>query len=420
MNIKKNNRDSVTPEKEYVMDYVHQLCEPAGEMVFPLNGGTPLAAAGDTVLVGQKLSEGENALSTVHSSCSGTVKAVERRSDGSKETVCVVVENDRKFLPAESIACPSDWMELGRFEILEKIRMGGAVGTLPKRFPTAAGLSLQDPEDVSRIVVDGSEWEPYISSDDDVLRTFSFGVVTGLRILMRLFPGAEGVILIGENRESAVNYILDAVRDAAGICVVTAPEGRPLGDEKMIGRMLSGDESSVCVTVTPSEANAVYDAVCRSAPFIKRVVTVAGSAVRNPGNYLVRIGTSCQELLNAAGGVRPGTEVRKAVLGGALTGVSLSSLDVPVQKNTGALLLFAEEEQERETECIRCGKCAKVCPAGLMPMLLMKAAEKGEFSRFAQKLRGGECIECGACTWICPAKRPLSRKIGYSKTLSGG
>lgn len=419
MNTRNIIRDSVTPEKEYVMDYVHLLCEPAGEMVFPLSGGSALVQVGDPVLVGQQLSEGENALSVVHCSCSGTVKAIERRSDGSKETVCVVVDNDRRFLPAEGVGRREDWMELSRSDILKKIRSAGAVGTKPKRFPTAVRLSQLDPDEVSRIIVDGSEWEPYISSDDDTLRTFSFGVVTGLRILMRLFPGAEGVILIGESRESTVNYILDAVRDAAGICVATTPDGCPMGDEKMIGRMLSGDEYSVCVTVTPTESNAVYNAVCRSEPFVRRVVTVAGTAVKNPGNYLVRTGTSCAELLKAAGGIRPGTDVGKAVLGGALTGISLSGLDVPIQKNTGALLLFADEPEERETGCIRCGKCAKICPAGLKPMLLLKAVEKGEFTRFKEKLRGSECVECGACTWICPAKRPLSQKIGYALTLAG-
>ena len=192
-----------------------------------------------------------------------------------------------------------------------------------------------------------------------------------------------------------------------------------MGDERMITRMLSGDENSVSVTLTPAEANAVCDAVCRSEPFIRRVVTVAGTAVKNPGNYLVRIGTSCVELLKAAGGVRPETDVGKAVLGGALTGISLTALDVPVQKNTGALLLFDTQTEEKETGCIRCGKCAKICPAGLKPMLLMKAAEKGEFSRFKEKLHGSDCVECGACTWICPAKQPLSQKIGYALTLSG-
>ena len=355
-------RETVTPEKEYVMDYVHLICEAAGEMVFPLNGAAPLVAPGDEVLVGQSLAEG------VCCSCSGTVKALERRSDGSKEVLCAVVDNDRKFRTAEGIGAKCDWQELSRSDILERIRLAGAVGTDPKRFPTAAKLASLDPEDVSRVIVDGSEWEPYISSD-------------------------------------------------GGISVAVTRAGMPLGSEKLIGRLLSGGDDAVCVTVTPAEANAVYEAAALSTPFYRRVVTVAGTAVKNPGNFMVRVGTSCEELLKAAGGVRPGVSVGKAVLGGALSGTSVSSLDVPVQKNTGALLLFAEETETSESECIRCGRCAKICPAGLMPMLLLKAAEKGDLKEFS-KLRGGECADCGACSWVCPSKRPLADRISYTRRLS--
>lgn len=163
----------------------------------------------------------------------------------------------------------------------------------------------------------------------------------------------------------------------------------------------------------------MYDAVCRATPFIRRIVTVAGTAVKNPGNYLVRIGTSCAELLAATGGLRSEVHTDRAVLGGALTGVPLSSLDVPIQKDSGALLLFAEEAPEQSTECIRCGRCARICPAQLKPMLLLKAAEQGDMAAFAKKLNGGECIDCGACSWICPAKRPLASMIAYSRALTG-
>ena len=404
-------RETVTPEKEYVMDYVHQICEAAGEMVFPLNGAAPLVSPGDEVLVGEALAEG------ICCSCSGTVKALERRSDGRKEVLCAVVDNDRKFRPAEGIGAKRDWSELSRSEILEMIRLSGAVGNDPARFPTAAKLASLDPEDVSRVIVDGSEWEPYISSDGDILATRSHGVVNGLRILLRLFPGAEGVILIGEDKPRAADYILDAIRASGGISVAVTKEGIPLGSEKGIGRLLSGGDDVLCVVLTPAEANAVYEAVALSTPFFRRVVTVAGTAVKNPGNFMVRVGTSCDELVRAAGGVRPGVSIGRAVLGGALSGTSLSSLDVPVQKNTGALLLFSEEPETAESECIRCGRCAKICPAGLMPMLLLKAAEKGNLKEFS-KLRGGECADCGACSWVCPSKRPLADRISYTRRLS--
>ena len=412
------DRDAVIPEKEYVTDYVHQVCEPGGELVFPLRGAKPLVSVGEEVRTGQPLGRNTNGRPCAHSSASGTVKTIERRNDGRGETMCIVVDNDRKFLPVQPPESISDWQELGRQELLNKILDGGAVGIHPRRCPTAARLEELGSEDVARVIVDGTEWEPYVSSDDDTLRTHSFGVVTGLRILLRLFPGAEGLILIGDDKQSALNYILDAARDAGGISVVSTPAGRPLGDEQMIAQLFSGGERAHTVVVTPTEANAVCEAVCSGIPLMRRVVTVAGSAVKNPGNYLVRVGMSCAELLAAAGGLRPGTTAEKAVLGGAMTGLSLTSLEVPVQKDTAALLLFESSGEEAETACIRCGRCARVCPAGLMPMLLTQAAERGDPARF-DSLRGQKCVECGACTWICPAKRPLARSIRYALTLAG-
>ena len=431
MRIQKIDRAALPPEKSYALDAVHTVYEPQGELVYPLSRGSgpaarPLDGVGEAVLVGQKLSEcADNPALGVHSACSGTVTAIERRQTARGERLCLVVDNDKMFRPV-SDAAETDWLELSRGEILARIRANGVLGLNVDRFPTAGQLDALAPDDVAHVAVDGSEWEPIISSDDDILRTCSHPVVTGLRILLRLFPGAGASLLIGDDKSRAIEYISQASGSAGGIRVVAVPAGRPLGDERMIARALTAREKSArrarCLVVTCAEAAAICAAVCRGEPWFRRIVTVAGPAVKNPGNYMVRVGTSCAELLSAAGGLRPGAVIQKAVLGGPITGLGLSDLDVPVEKDTGALLLFDEDAEAQarktETECIRCGRCARACPAGLLPMQLLRAAEKGDLAEF-RRLHGEKCIHCGVCTWICPARQPLAERLAYTGALAG-
>ena len=416
-------RGGIRPQdsKAYIGDYVHLLYEPAGDLVIPLTAGfgakaKALVSVGDEVMVGQRLSECPQLPSLgAHSPCSGRIKAIERRETASGITECIVLENDRRFDLIDGVGAKIDWLELSRSDILSRIIEAGASGILPKRFPTAAKLDQLKPDSVSRIVVDGSGWEPVVTSDTDILRTRAYEVADGLKILLRLFPGAAGVILIGKDKEDTLDSVRDALRGAEGIKIKVVPAGQPTGSEEMIQSALSsivpGSCKDICLVETAAEAAAISDAVSRSTPFFRRIVTVAGSAVKNPGNFLVRIGTSCAELLAAAGGLRPGIKAENAVLGGPLTGTALSTLDVPVLKDTTALLLFAEDEREKtEGECIRCGRCADICPAGLLPMELLKAARSGEIDKF-EKLHGLDCISCGMCSWACPSRQPLAEYL---------
>ena len=418
--LKKTFRGGIRPYdgKEYLQDYVHVVYEPSGEMVFPLppKGGKALVAPGDRVLVGQKIAESPgDPARNVYCSCSGTVKTVERRPTAEGETVCITVENDRRFQPAEGIGAPADYQSLTREEILRRIAEAGIPG-------------IPDRADISRVAADATDWEPFVTCESDLVRTRGYGIAAGLRVLLRLYPGAEGVILIGDDNTKAIADMEEALGAGAGMRVCPVPAGVAPGREDRILRLISGQKTASrpqrggLLVKSAAEIYAVYEAVCLSTPFFRRIVTVAGPAVKNPGNFLVRTGTACAELLSAAGGVRKGVTVRKAVLGGAMTGTALSGLDVPVQKDSGALLLFAEDAAEipekTATECIRCGRCAKACPAGLQPMLLAKAAEKCDIAKY-RKLCGGECILCGACEWACPAKRPLTELFRYAGGLLG-
>jgi len=155
-------------------------------------------------------------------------------------------------------------------------------------------------------------------------------------------------------------------------------------------------------------------------PLFSQVFTLSGDAAANPGNWIVRDGTSFAELLEAAGGLKGGVTLKKALVGGPMMGIALGSLDVPIQKQNNGLTLMAEDANElaeaQQTACLRCGRCATVCPVGLLPQPMSEAAISKNYDRYENKLYGLECIQCGSCTFICPAKRPLMQIFKEAKS----
>jgi electron transport complex protein RnfC len=152
---------------------------------------------------------------------------------------------------------------------------------------------------------------------------------------------------------------------------------------------------------------------------MSRYVTVSGDAVANPRTMSVRIGTSCEELVEAAGGIKSGVTVKKVLSGGPMMGIAMSSLDVPLCKNNNALTVMAEDEVEKAdqlmTACIRCGRCAHACPIHLIPQMMADAAERKDYDQYEKRLYGLDCIACGSCTYVCPAKRPLMQLFKQAK-----
>ena len=175
-----------------------------------------------------------------------------------------------------------------------------------------------------------------------------------------------------------------------------------------------------CVVDNVGTLYAIQRAVVFNEPLYAQVFTLTGDAAANPGNFIVRDGASFAELLHFAGGLKPGVTLKKALVGGPMMGIALGSLDVPIQKQNNGLTLMVEDANEiaeaQMTACLRCGRCATVCPVGLLPQPMAEAATAGNYERFEKKLYGLECIQCGSCTYICPAKRPLMQIFKQAKS----
>lgn len=407
-----------------------EILNPGDTLVYPLSQhigamAKPLVKAGDRVLVGQKIAEKGGFISAnIHSSVSGTVKAIEKRLVATGGMVdSIVVENDGMYEEAAPIFSGNP-DELSKDEIIKIIEEAGIVGMGGAGFPTNVKLSPKNADIIDSIIVNGAECEPYLTSDYRRMVEQTDRLVKGLKIVLKIFPDAKGYFGIEDNKPEAIEALLKATENEDRIEVVPLKTKYPQGGErsmiyavtgrKINSKMLPADVG--CIVHNVDTIYAIYNAVYNGKPLIERIVTITGDAVSTPKNFQVRIGTSFRELIDAAGGFT--TEPEKIISGGPMMGFSFFNIDVPVVKGSSSLLAFIKDDvsHEEPSACIRCGRCAAACPEHLLPMKLAALAGQNEPEEF-KKLGGMECVECGCCSYVCPAKRQVTQSVRSMKKL---
>ena len=400
-----------------------------GEAVYPLSQhigapARPLVKKGDRVLAGQKIAEATSFVSAnIHSAVSGTVKAIEKRDvPGGGKVDSIVIENDGLFEETDYEAKIRPLEELYREDVIAIIREAGIVGMGGAGFPTDVKLSPKNEGDIDCIIVNGAECEPYLTSDYRRMIEEPEKVVNGLKIVLGLFQGAQGIIAVEDNKPDAIRLLQEKTKDEPRIRVNKVKTKYPQGAERQLiyantGRyvnssMLPADAG--CIVHNVDTIISIYEAVILGRPVISRVVTVTGDCIETPQNFLVPIGTSYRELVEAAGGFRK--DPAKVIAGGPMMGKALYNLDIPVTKGTSAILALSKDAVADSTpsQCIKCGKCVSICPGQVEPYLLADLAEAKDIDNFL-KNNGMECCECGCCSYICPAKRHLTQTIAGTR-----
>ncbi len=371
------------------------------------------------MLQGQKIAEAAGFVSApIYATVSGTVKAIEpRRVVTSNEVMSIVVENDGLY---EEVEYPKHkpYEELSREEIINIIKEAGIVGMGGAGFPTFIKLSPKEPDKIDYIIANCAECEPYLTSDYRRMVEEPEKLIGGLKIILRLFDHAKGILAVEDNKPDAIALLKKLTADEPDITVTPLKTKYPQGSERSIiyattGRAINSSmlpADAGCIVDNVDTIVAIYHAVTEGKPLMYRIVTVTGDAINDPRNFIVRIGTMYDELIDEAGGCKE--QPVKVVSGGPMMGFGMFDLHVPTTKTASALLCLTKDDVSdmEPTACIKCGRCVEVCPQRLVPNKLMVAAIHNDSETFL-KLNGLECVECGCCSYTCPAKRPLTQSI---------
>lgn len=382
---------------------------------------------GDSVKTGQVIATHEGFVSSnIHSSVSGRIGIIEEVMDSSgfKHTaISIRVKGDEWEENIDRSDSLMEEINLTPKEIVARIMEAGVVGMGGAAFPSHVKLSVPEGKHVEYLLINGVECEPYLTADHRLMLEKPKEIIVGIKILMKALGVEKAIIGIEDNKRDAVELFQELLKAEKGITVEELEVHYPQGGEKQLIQALLNREvpsgglpADVGVIVhNVGTTFAIYEAVQKNKPLIDRVVTVTGKSVKQPSNFLVRIGTPVIDLLIAAGGVPEDTG--KIVSGGPMMGKAIADLDVPIAKGTSGILLIPKEESMRAEvyNCVHCGKCIEACPMGLEPYRLLILSKKGNHER-AKEEHILDCIECGSCAFVCPSNRPIIDYIRLGKT----
>ncbi|MDA3882027.1 MAG: electron transport complex subunit RsxC [Bacteroidales bacterium] len=388
----------------------------------------PIVARGDEVKVGAKIAEASGFVSAfIHAPVSGTVQKIDKMmcASGFYQDVIVIKTNGDVW--EETINRTDEVISdisLSAEEIRTKVLENGIVGMGGATFPSHVKFIVPDGKKAEELIINGVECEPYLSSDHRLMLEKAEEIFVGIEIIKKAIGVPVAYVGIEKNKPDAIELFSTIAEKHPTITVIPLEVKYPQGGEKQLIKAVTGKE--VPIGGLPIDAGsivhnvgtvfAVYEAVQKNKPLIERVITVTGKQVLQQSNFLVRIGTPVQQLIDAAGGVPEDTG--KVIAGGPMMGKTITSLNAPVTKGTSGILMMPSTESKREemANCIRCGKCISVCCVGVEPYLLMSLAEH-EMVDELQEHAVMQCIECGSCSFSCPAHRPLLDYIRLGKNI---
>ncbi len=388
---------------------------------------TPVVQKGDKVKVGQLIGEAQAFMcANVHSPVSGTVVKVEPCKDAfglAKPAVYIKVEGDEWMETIDRTSDIKRECTLEPKEIVAKLKEMGIVGLGGATFPAHIKYSIPEGKKAEYLIINAAECEPYLTSDYRVMMEHAEEVCIGVSILRKALGVPNAYIGIENNKPLAIAKMQETAKQFEGIIVEPMKVKYPQGAEKQLinavtGRKVPSGKLPIdvgCVVSNLGTAFSVYEAIQKNKPLIENILTVTGKKLPSQHNYIVRIGTTYNDIIKHSLGELPAT-TGKIISGGTMMGKAVVNLDAPTVKGNSSVLVMDEAEARRnpETACIRCGKCMHACPMGLEPYLFSALVKNGRIEE-AKEHNILDCIECGCCFFSCPANKPLTDEIRLGK-----
>lgn len=383
----------------------------------------PVVKIEDKVFMGQIIAESTGAVSAnIHSSISGKVIDIKEVFHPTKKQPlpAIIIENDMEERLDPSIIPVNDWQHYSSQQLIDIITQKGIVGLGGAMFPTSIKLSPAKPIDT--LIINGCECEPYLNADNRLMINYPEEFLEGVRIIKKVLMVEDVLIAIEDNKPEAMRRI--EAQDLDGIKVIQVKTKYPQGAERMLinrllGRRvpLQGLPMEVGVVVqNVGTAYAIYEAVVKGMPLIKRIITVAGEYCTNHGNYEIKIGTPIKDIINYC--FSSNLSLCTLKMGGAMMGIELEDIDTAVIKGTSGIISVKRNmiEPEYSRNCIRCGRCVDVCPMELEPLYFALYYQQDQLKELG-KYNVRSCIECGCCEYICASKIPLVNIIKKGKLI---
>jgi electron transport complex protein RnfC len=405
---------------------------PPKKVIIPMSqhagmSADPIVRVGDHVKRGQKVGEAVGVLSSsVHASVSGIVTEITSRyhPNSSDDSIAITIESDGKDTLHKSVIPIGYWEDLDIEDIDAIIAEKGIVGMGGAGFPTP--VKLKSPKPIDTIILNGCESEPYITADHRIMLEYAQDVLVGLNILLKSTEAQRGVIVIGDNKRDAIANFLNITSEKPFIDILPVKVKYPQGAEKMLisralGRKLSSGQRPYdvgVIVINVSTAKAIADAFQKGLPLVERAVTVSGSMVKHPGNFLAHIGTPVKDFLTFCE-ISDVNDDMVISLGGPMMGVDVHELNVPIIKGTnGIIVSHAPVAVPVSPECVRCGRCVDVCPMELLPLYYPIHAADEDWDAF-NAYAVSDCMECGCCDYVCPSRISIRKAIRLGKEAIG-